>query len=51
MLIFCLVILPKAELKKELDSFLKFKFFHRSGGGIGITRLIRAMKLSNLLSV
>ena len=34
---------------KELDEFLKFDFFPRSGGGIGITRLIRAMKLSNLI--
>lgn len=34
---------------KELDDFLKFDFFPRSGGGIGITRLIRAMKLSNLI--
>ena len=41
----------KSRVEKELDSFLKFKFFDRSGGGIGITRLIRAMKLSNLLSV
>ena len=33
----------------ELDNFLEFNFFKRSGGGIGMTRLIRAMKLSNLL--
>lgn len=36
---------------KELDEFLKFDFFPRSGGGIGITRLIRAMKLSNLIRI
>ena len=36
---------------KELDDFLKFDFFPRSGGGIGITRLIRAMKLSNLIQI
>lgn len=36
-------------VEKELDEFLKFKFFERSGGGIGVTRLIRAMKLSNIL--
>ena len=39
----------KARVEKELDEFLKFNFFDRCGGGIGVTRLIRAMKLSNLL--
>lgn len=39
----------KERVEKELDEFLKFKFFERSGGGIGVTRMIRAMKLSNLL--
>jgi aspartyl/asparaginyl-tRNA synthetase len=34
---------------KELDDFLEFDFFPRSGGGIGVTRMIRAMKLSGLL--
>ena len=34
---------------KELDDFLTFDFFPRSGGGIGVTRMIRAMKLSNLI--
>ena len=34
---------------KELDDFLSKDFFERSGGGIGVTRMIRAMKLSNLL--
>ena len=34
---------------KELDDFLSFEFFPRSGGGIGVTRMIRAMKLSNIL--
>ena len=34
---------------KELDDFLSFNFFPRSGGGIGVTRMIRAMKLSNIL--
>ena len=33
----------------ELDDFLSLDFFPRSGGGIGMTRLIRAMKLSNLI--
>ena len=34
---------------KELEDFLSFDFFTRSGGGIGLTRMIRAMKLSNIL--
>ena len=36
-------------VEKELDEFLKLQFFKRCGGGIGVTRLIRAMKLSNVL--
>lgn len=36
-------------VEKELDEFLNFDFFERSGGGIGMTRLIRAMKLSKLI--
>lgn len=39
----------KQRVEQELDEFLKFKFFQRCGGGIGVTRLIRAMKLSNLI--
>ena len=39
----------KERVEQELDEFLKFNFFPRSGGGIGVTRMIRAMKLSNLL--
>lgn len=35
----------KERVEKELEEFLSFKFFKRSGGGIGMTRLIRAMKL------
>jgi aspartyl/asparaginyl-tRNA synthetase len=33
----------------ELNEFLQYNFITRSGGGIGITRLIRAMELSNLI--
>jgi len=40
----------KARVEKELEDFLKKPFFQRSGGGIGVTRMIRAMKLSNLLN-
>ena len=36
-------------VKNELEEFLKNEFFERSGGGIGVTRMIRAMKLSNLI--
>ena len=39
----------KDRVEGELDDFLKKDFFPRSGGGIGMTRMIRAMKLSNLL--
>ena len=39
----------KERVVNELDEFLKFNFFERSGGGIGMTRMIRAIKMSNLL--
>ena len=39
----------KSRVEKELDEFLKKDFFERSGGGIGVTRMIRAMKLSKLI--
>lgn len=39
----------KERVEKELDEFLSFKFFERCGGGIGVTRMIRALKLSGLL--
>lgn len=34
----------------EMDDFLNFEFFPRSGGGIGVTRLIRSMKLEGLMA-
>ena len=34
----------------ELDDYLNFNFFKRCGGGIGMTRLIRSMKMEGLLS-
>jgi len=34
----------KSRVEKELEDFLSFDFFPRSGGGIGITRLISALK-------
>ncbi|MDB4983827.1 MAG: tRNA ligase [Patescibacteria group bacterium] len=36
-------------VKSELDEFLSLKFFPRYGGGIGITRLIDAMKKYGLM--
>jgi aspartyl/asparaginyl-tRNA synthetase len=33
----------------ELEEFLSNSFFKRFGGGIGVTRMIRALKMSNLL--
>ena len=39
----------KERVEEELNDFLKHEFFDRCGGGIGVTRLIRSMKLSNLL--
>lgn len=39
----------KERVEAELEEFLKKPFFERSGGGIGVTRMIRAMKLSHLL--
>ncbi len=39
----------KERVEKELEDFLNYEFFQRSGGGIGMTRMIRAMKLSNLI--
>ena len=39
----------KERVDKELEEFLEFDFFERSGGGIGLTRLIRVMKEAKLL--
>ncbi len=39
----------KERVEEELEQFLDMDFIPRSGGGIGVTRLIRAMKLSGLL--
>lgn len=39
----------KERVERELEEFLEFDFIPRSGGGIGLTRMIRALKLSNLL--
>ena len=39
----------KERVDAELEKFLEFDFFQRSGGGIGVTRMIRAMELSDLI--
>lgn len=39
----------KERVEKELEEFLSFKFFPRCGGGIGMTRWIRALKLEGLM--
>jgi len=36
--------------ESELDDYLNFDFFERCGGGIGMTRLIRSMRMEGLLS-
>ena len=39
----------KDRVDRELDDFLDSDFFERYGGGIGVTRMIKAMEQSNLL--
>lgn len=39
----------KDRVDRELDEFLNHKFIIRSGGGIGVTRLIKSMKKEKLL--
>ena len=39
----------KERVEGELQDFLSNTFIKRSGGGIGVTRMIRAMELSGLL--
>ena len=40
----------KERVEKELNEFLAHDFIPRYGGGIGVTRMISAMKRANLLS-
>ena len=39
----------KERVQAEMNDFLSKEFFPRFGGGIGMTRMIRAMKLSKLI--
>jgi len=39
----------KDRVQEEMNTFLSKEFFPRFGGGIGMTRMIRAMKLSKLI--
>ena len=39
----------KERVEAEMEEFLKYDFFPRYGGGIGVTRMISALKKSNLL--
>jgi len=39
----------KERVEKELEDYLALPFYPRCGGGIGMTRLIRAMKLEGLM--
>ena len=39
----------KERVVNELEEFLSFDFFPRGGGGIGVTRLIRSMKMEGLM--
>jgi aspartyl/asparaginyl-tRNA synthetase len=42
-------LFSKERVEAELEDFFTHNFFQRSGGGIGLTRLVRAMELSNLI--
>lgn len=39
----------KERVEAELENFLAYDFFPRFGGGIGMTRMIRAMRLAGKL--
>jgi aspartyl/asparaginyl-tRNA synthetase len=39
----------RERVDREMDEFLSHKFITRSGGGIGMTRLIRSMELEGLI--
>ena len=39
----------KERVEAELEQFLSYDFFPRCGGGIGMTRMIRAMRMAGQL--
>ena len=39
----------RERVDREMDEFLSHNFIPRSGGGIGMTRLIRSMELEGLI--
>ena len=39
----------KERVEKELEEYLSHDFFPRFGGGIGVTRMVRAMEMSGLI--
>jgi aspartyl/asparaginyl-tRNA synthetase len=39
----------KDRIQHELDSFLNLKFIPRFGGGMGMTRLVRALEIHNII--
>jgi len=42
-------LFTEERVKRELDEYLSLKMFPRFGGGIGITRMERAMKIAEIL--
>jgi len=44
-------LFSRERVEKELNEFLVLDHFPRFGGGIGLTRFIRGMKASGLLTV
>ena len=39
----------KERVEKEMGTYLNHKFIERCGGGIGLDRLIRSLKMNNLM--
>ena len=39
----------KDRVNRELDDYFNLKFFERSGAGIGVTRMMRALDLCNII--
>lgn len=44
-------LFSRERVEKELHEFLELGFFPRAGGGIGLTRLIDAMKKGDLMNI